>query len=693
MKGGFLASGAASWKRTVKNSKRDGGGGTTRRQQLLHTGSFSALTQAANEKIGALQERIAAAEDGDAGSDVSYESDFEGDGRRRRRAGSEPDVDQIRAQFEDDFADIREALVKANKLNTEHEPLEAGETTWGTVLVGRSRLYKAVLTEEGAVTIELSCTSGEADLYASCTQQYPCRERHAWRATDAGGNKRISIDAADPALVAGPIYISVFGFKAADYDLTLHASAHQTICELRAERGTVRPDRPKYYRFRLADKWCDLVFRLANDKGDVDLFVSTERKRPSAGHREWALQRDAAGVLMIRNTDEAFKLGWYYLCVACRHAEPADYMLLVKTRKVRILPGQTTQATYTDRMLERRRRAEDAKRREGRDGAGIRERVKLMERRLRTLEAEQRAQDLARENERQRAEMREKAASAAMRRRLSESSLPAAGSQPASGAASPSPSPSPSPAPACPARSPSPSAPAPGPFRAFRSPSPASSSALAEPAPSARAASASPSRRPASAPLGRDPQDVQTALKSIAALLNRHVPPPSSASSSSLEPALATPPASSRLLQPRPGPARTPLRLPSRAAGPAPTAGRPPRSPAPGPPARPAWAPASASGSAPPRPPGRARLLRGAFTRRLRRRLRALALPSPSPSPAAPHAAAGARRASLSPSPDAAVAPAARPRSPAGLAVGPLSAIRARRMSSPAPLGGAGGGM
>jgi len=167
-----------------------------------------------------------------------------------------------------------------------------GTEVRGTVLTGHITYYKVNLGSTGDMTVTVTPTFGNPDLYMSAQQgpqvlstptplQYQAKQ-------DSPGDDAFNWRRED--LPAGEVYavIGIYGAEHSDYTLLVSSSEDAvTLFSGQPKRFEVREGEIRYFQFTVA-RMANLDIIVTPLTGDPDLYVSLNNKKPNFDDHQWS---------------------------------------------------------------------------------------------------------------------------------------------------------------------------------------------------------------------------------------------------------------------------------------------------------------------------------------------------------------------------------------------------------------------
>ena len=173
------------------------------------------------------------------------------------------------------------------------QQLISGQIVYGTSPAGTYRYFSFYVAHpNSSVTVMLSSTDGDPDLWVSYTNPHPTYEVSEWQARTGEGDV-VTFDQHSPQLrnrsIVGTYYIAVHGFRVSTWDLRvkIYDPTSPDAAFPLANGIPVQFRLPynlwDYYTFTFtAEQWPgDVVITLEPYSGDPDLYVSATTSRPS----------------------------------------------------------------------------------------------------------------------------------------------------------------------------------------------------------------------------------------------------------------------------------------------------------------------------------------------------------------------------------------------------------------------------
>lgn len=194
-------------------------------------------------------------------------------------------------------------FVVSGNIDPEHVPilLPEGLPLAGTTQGGDYIQFLFALPMIGrSVTVSLTPTAGDPDLYISCTPG-PTNANYTWSSQTSSVDV-VHIQGSDAHFCpARRFYISVFGFRGeAKFLVTAHSgqNAPQQLIEGQPDSGDAIEGTYAYYSFKNDDKGVDVFLDLTPlGQGDPDMYVNCATDgRPTRGDHRWSSVQPGLGL-------------------------------------------------------------------------------------------------------------------------------------------------------------------------------------------------------------------------------------------------------------------------------------------------------------------------------------------------------------------------------------------------------------
>lgn len=229
-----------------------------------------------------------------------------------------------------------------------------GDPQVGAVHRDHYRYYKFNLKtdEDATLSIVLTKTFGDPDMYVSADGTYPSKDHFTW-SSKSNSDDTVSI----PSASDGVYIIAVHGFTSAAYSIVATTQfGVATLQDSVAVRGSIdAEDEFRYYTLSVTKPDHPFTVSVTPFSGDPDLYISTDGL-PNVTSSMWKSTKYRADSITIMPDDPNFCLGCkYYIGVTsyspCKYSIAAHTSGLTQLVDGRPQTGQVSKGQYSNFVL------------------------------------------------------------------------------------------------------------------------------------------------------------------------------------------------------------------------------------------------------------------------------------------------------------------------------------------------------